>query len=54
MVHPRRKQTPNDKLHRTKRKNNEDYTRLVAPQTCINEQNHRNKEPTSMTIGIYP
>ena len=35
-------------------KNNEDYTRLVAPQTYINGQNHRNKEPTSITTGIYP
>ena len=35
MVHPRRKQNPNVKLHRTKRKNNEDYTRLVAPQLTL-------------------
>ena len=54
MVHPRRKQNPNVKLHRMKRKNNEDYTRLVAPPTYINGQNHRNKEPTSITTGIYP
>ena len=52
MVHPRRKQT--QMLNYTERREKIMKITLVAPQTYINGQNYRNKEPTSITTGIYP